>query len=238
LLAAGLAGCGGGLIPPIRSEAERLTVARKLVEERHYGHAMDLLKGYIATNAGSADVDQAVYLLGECYFRMKDWAMAIGEFERLQRDYPESDSAGSAAFMIGEALFGQARPPDFDQEHTLRALDQWESYLRNYPGHWRNGEARMKMATARRRLAEKLLTTARFYLKQELLGPARIYFTKIEQEYGDTGLLGDAWLGLAQIDAKEGSRDQAIARLRNIENEFAGQPIAGKARRERQRLDH
>ena len=115
-----LAGCGASVLPAVHSEAERLTLARRLMQQHHYANAIDLLKGYIDTNAGSADIDAAIYLLGECYLRTKDWALASTEFERLLRDYPESDSGGAASFGLGDALFGQARGPDFDQEETTK----------------------------------------------------------------------------------------------------------------------
>ena len=64
-------------------------------------------------------MDEAIYLLGHCYLRSKDYPNAQVEFERLLRDYPESDSSGSAAYRLGEALRGQSRPADFDQDFTM-----------------------------------------------------------------------------------------------------------------------
>ena len=91
--------------------------------------------------------------------------MAAGDFERLMRDYPESDSTPSASFRLGEALWGQSRPSDFDQESTHKALEQWEQYQRQYPGHWLNAEAERAVNRARSRLASKLLDTGNLYLK-------------------------------------------------------------------------
>src|SRR5437762_3189444 len=231
-----LAGCGAHVLPEVHSDAERMALAHQLMSQRHYDQAIELLKSYVAVGAGSAEVDQAIELLGECYLLRKEWPLASTEFERLLRDYPESDSAGSASFGIGEALFGQARPPDFDQEYTTRAVEQWQTYLRQYPGHWRNGEARMKLERARHQLATKFLNNGRLYLKLGLVGPARIYYSRVEQEFADTGALGEAWIGLAMCDAKQGKKDDAIERLKRVEAEFPGQPIAAKAERERARL--
>ena len=235
-VAAWLAGCGAGTIPAIHSEAERLEVARRLVARGENTVAIDMLKTYVANNGGSAEVDEALYLLGGCYLRTKDWASASLEFERLLRDYPESDSGASAAFRLGEALFGEARPSDFDQEYTLKAVNQWQSYLRAYPGHWLNVEAERRLQMARRRLATKLLNTARLYLKLRLKEPARVYFERVDQQFGDLDVVGEAWLGLATIEAGEGKRDQAVARLAEIETRFPGRPVAARAARERARL--
>jgi len=237
LIALLVAGCGASILPSVHSETERLATARRLAQKRQWPAAIELLKTYVDRNAGSADVDEALYLLGDCYLRSKDYPNAGVEFERLLRDYPESDSSASAAFRLGEALFGQARPPDFDQEFAVKALEQWHRYLRDHPGHWLNAEAQGRVAKTRSRLAAKLVSTASLYLKLRQIEPARVYFMRVDDEYGDTPVAGDAWLGLAQCDALAGRRDDALARLRDLEARFAGQPLGYRAARERERVE-
>ena len=231
-----LAGCGAGVMPAVRSEGERLEIARQMAAKRNYNDAIEMLKTFIANNAGSAEVDHAIYLLGECYAYQKEWSSSALEFERLTRDYPESDSAAAAAFQLGAAYFGQSRPPDFEQENTRRALSQWENYLRDYPGHWLNAEAHHRIQLARMRLATKLVQAGDLYVKLRLLEPARVYYRRVEDEYGDTPQVGDAWIGFALCDALEKKKDAAIERLKQVESRFAGRPIAVRAARERARL--
>jgi outer membrane protein assembly factor BamD len=233
-----LVGCGAGVLPSVHSESERLEIARRLAAEGECGNAIELLKTYIANNSGSAQIDEAIYLLGSCYLSTKEWASAALEFERLLRDYPESDSSAAASFRLGEARFGQARPPDFDQDFTEKALQQWESYLRDHPGHWLNTAAEQQIQAARKRLATKLVNTGKLYLKLKLSEPARAYFTKVAEDYSETDLIGEAWVGLALADAMEEKRPEAIERLKQVESRFAGQPIAHRAARERVRLEH
>lgn len=240
LLLAALAGwgCGAATIPPITSPAERLAVAKRLAGQGNCTSAIDLFKTYIATSSGSADVDEAIYLLGECYMKSRDFASAGVEFERLLRDYPESDSAGAASFRLGDALYGQTRPIDFDQEYTVRAIRQWDGYLRAFPGHWRNEEARERVMQARIRLAQKALDTAELYVKLRLYDPARVYYQMVVDEYGDTPKAGDGYMGLALVDAREGKRERAVERYREIEDRFAGTPFAKRAAEARQGLEH
>src|SRR6185295_15810938 len=103
-----LAGCGASTLSAIHSESERLGSARRMYAERQYGQAIELLKTYVENNAGSADVDEALYLLGDSYLHVNDAIAAQTEFERLLRDYPESDSSAAASFRLGEALYRQA----------------------------------------------------------------------------------------------------------------------------------
>lgn len=232
-----LAGCGAGLLPAIHSEAERLSVARSLHDRGEFGAAAELLKLYVANNAGAADVDQAIYLLGHCYLKTKEWTLASGEFDRLLRDYPESDSGAAARFGLAEAEFAQSRPVDFDQEYTIKAMGDWERYLRDYPGHWQNGEAAARILACRTRLADKLVRTGVLYLQLKLPEPARVYFRKVTLEYPDTVWVPEAELGLAMCDARQGRRDEAIVQLKGIEQRYAGQSVAERAARERKRLE-
>lgn len=237
LLALHLAGCAAVSMPSVHSETERLEVARKMIKNREWTSAIELLKTYVERNAGSANVDEAIYLLGEAYLRSKDFPNAAVEFERVQRDFPESDSSAAASFRLAEALYGQSRPPDFDQDYTTRALEQWEHYRRDYPWHWLVPEAERRVAQCRAQLASKLLNTADLYLKLRQVEPARVYYRQVEQEYSDTPKVGDAMIGLARCDALAGRTADAIAYLKELEERFAGQPLGQRAARERVRIE-
>lgn len=238
VLAFALAGCGAAtLMPSVHSESERFALARRLHDQGKYDQAIELLKTYVDNNAGATNEDDAIYLLGDSYLHSKSWSEAGAEFERLLRDYPESDSSGAARFRLGEALFAQSRPVDFDQETTLKAIEEWQHYLRDFPGHWLNAEAGRRILIARNRLADKLVNTGTLYLKMRLAEPARVYFVRVTTDYADTASVAEAELGIALADAMLGKRDDAITRLKSIEQRYPGQPVAAKAERERRRLE-
>lgn len=236
-LALALAGCSAGTIPPVSSEPERLVYARRAMDRREYNVAIELLKTYIANNAGSREVDEAIYRLGMCYLRTREFASAQVEFERLLRDYPESDSSGSASFRLGESLWGQSRPPDFDQDFTQKALDQWQSFLRSYPDHWLAADGHRRVAAARQRLATRLADVGMLYLKLKQPRPARFYFQKLADEYADTTRIADARLGLALCLAQERKIPEAIAALQAFEQEVPGGRLHERAVKERKRLE-
>jgi outer membrane protein assembly factor BamD len=238
VLLTALAGCGAHTLPEIHSEAERLATARRLYADNDIADATELLKSYTASSSGAADVDEAIYLLGLCYLKTKDWTLAEGQFERVVRDYPESDSSASASFRLGEAYYGQSRQEDFDQEYTLKALEQWQTYMRSYQGHWLNTEAAKRILQARTRLANKLADNGTLYMKLRLYEPAKFYFHQVVQDYSDTSAIQEAELGLAMCSAHEGRKPEAIAALRDIEVKYKGQIVAKEAAHERRRLEH
>jgi outer membrane protein assembly factor BamD len=232
-----LAGCASTTIPPVHSETERLALAQRMMDQKRYPSAIELLKSYVQNNGGSGNVDQAHYLLGMSYMKNRDWALAATEFEQMIREYPESDSTASASFRLGEALFAQSRDPDFDQDYTSRAIDQWHAYLEAYPNHWLNAEASRQMVIARSRIATKLLATADLYRSLRLAGPARVYYEKVASDYNDTILLRQALLGIALCDVLDGHGPDALAQLKDIESRYPGTDVAARAARERARIE-
>ncbi len=102
LAAAGLlVGCAASTLPPVHSEPERLALAKRMMEQKRWPSAIELLKSYVQNNGGSANVDQAHYLLGTSYLENHDWALAATEFDLMVRSYPASDSTPSASFRLG-----------------------------------------------------------------------------------------------------------------------------------------
>jgi len=232
-----LAGCAAHTMPEVRTEADRLQMARTAMDKHQYIDAAELLKGYVQRNAGTAQVDGAICMLGECFLNTHDWVPAQEQFEKLLRDYPESDSAGSASFLLGDAFMGQSRPRDFDQQFTQRALDQWDEYVRRYPDHWRHEQAEQRVLDAPTTLARKLVDTADLYVKLRQYTPARIYYQRVIDDYHDTVPLIDAQVGLAILQARLGKFEEAIQTLRQIEETFPGRPVAARAAKERVKLE-
>jgi outer membrane assembly lipoprotein YfiO len=241
LLAAALGlfpGCGGSVLPQVHDEGGRLELARRLYAKGDAALAIEALAPFTTSGSGSANVDEAVYLLGLCHLKQKEFTEAQAEFERLLRDYPESDSAASASFRQGEALWGQSRGPDFDQEFTLRALDQWMTFRREHPDHWLAPAATKRIAEARTRLATKLYRTGDLYVKLKEYEAARGYFHDVMTEYSDTPFYGDGAIGWAVASARIGERDTAQALLKNMAEEYKGTALGNKAQRTLSEMKH
>lgn len=230
LLTAFLAGCGASVLPQLTSETQRVPLAQSLYDRGDLLQAIEVLKPYTTTGSGAADIDRAVYLLGRCYLKQKEWGSAELEFDKMLREYPESDSAASAMFRLAEAYFGQSRGPDFDQEYTLKALTQWQAYLRDAPeDHWLRPEASGKVLECRNRLATKLERTGELYVKLGQWSPAAVYFRNVVDLYPDTAPYGAALIGLSVVDARLGRRADAEARLQDLVKQFGDQPLGVRA---------
>lgn len=236
-LGAALAGCSASVLPQIHSDTGTMPVARRLFEKGDLLNVVTLLTTYTTQQSGAADIDEALELLGRARLRQREYAGAEADFARVLRDFPESDSAASAAFLMGEALLGQSRAADFDQEFTLKALQQWMDYRSAYPEHWRGPEATRRIGECRTRPATKLVHTGDRYVRLGQWEPARLYYRNALTEYGESPVAGDALIGLAMVDARLGERDKALSALREIEAEHPGTPLAIKAAKTRRQIE-
>jgi len=236
-LGALLAGCGASVVPQIHGDADRMTIARSLYLKGEYSMVVEMLSNWVTTGSGSADIDQAVHLLGLAYLHQKEFASAQVQFERMAHDYPESDSSRAAAYRLGEALYGQSRDYDFDQEFTLKALAQWRRVVEDEPGDDYGALAKLRVAECRAKLARKLWRTGDVYVKLNDYEPSLVYFRSVINEYGDTPVLGDALIGLAVADARLGRKDTALVVLRDLEQRFAGRELGVRAAQMRARVE-
>lgn len=233
-----LAGCGAVIMPQIHNDADRVTVARRLLDKGDHAMAVEVLSNYVNTGTGNADIDQALYVLGLSYMGEHEYASAQAQFERLTRDFPESDSAVAGAYRLGQAFFGQSRGPDFDQEFTLRAMNQWEAVVQaDEAGPW-GDLARTRIAECRARLARKLWRTGDVYVKLKLYEPAKVYFGSVIEDYADTPIYGDALIGNAVADARLGRRDSALAVLGRLAKDFEGRPLGLRASAMLEKVKH
>lgn len=236
-LGVALAGCSASVLPQIHSESGTMPVARRLFERGDLLNTVTLLTSYTSAQSGAADIDEALELLARTRLRQRDYPLAEVDLQRLLRDFPESDSAGSAMFLLGEAYMGQSREADFDQEYTLKALQQFMDYRRAYPEHWREAEATRRIGECRTRLATKLVRTGDLYVSLGQWEPARVYYRNALNEYGESPVVGDALIGMAMVDARLGERAKAIEALRTIEQEHPGTPLAEKAAKTRHTIE-
>ena len=104
---------------------------------------------------------------------------AVSCFNRVVVNYPGSKEAPEAQFRIGEILLEEAREGNQDQANLYRAREAFQDYLDQYPGHYRNAEARKLMATLGDRDVQRSFEIAEFYEKKGEYSSARFYYQEV-----------------------------------------------------------
>jgi outer membrane protein assembly factor BamD (BamD/ComL family) len=104
---------------------------------------------------------------------------AITAFREVVVDFPDSKEAPEAQFRIGKVLTEEARRGNQDQANMERAREAFQDYLRQYPGHSKNGEARQLMSNLGGQDIQQSFNVAQFYERKGDTGSARFYYEEV-----------------------------------------------------------
>ncbi|MBI4666924.1 MAG: outer membrane protein assembly factor BamD [Nitrospinae bacterium] len=80
----------------------RMEVARLYYRLEKNQAAIGRLKEFIEQNPGAKDAEEAMYMLGECYYREQNFREAAAIFTRLMEKYPAGEFSKTAAAVAGE----------------------------------------------------------------------------------------------------------------------------------------
>jgi outer membrane protein assembly factor BamD len=104
---------------------------------------------------------------------------AINAYRQLVIDYPDSREAPEGQFRIGKILLDEARRGNQDQANLDRSREAFQDYLRQYPGHYRNGEARQLMANLGGEDIQRSYNVAEFYERKGDTESAKFYYKEV-----------------------------------------------------------
>jgi outer membrane protein assembly factor BamD (BamD/ComL family) len=137
----------------------------------------------VRTNAPrSPQASKALFTIGEIWESEHNPAgseKAIAAYRELVIEYPDSREAPEGQFRIGKVLLDEARRGNQDQANLDRSREAFQDYLRQYPGHSRNGEARQLMANLGGEDIQRSFNVAEFYERKGDTGSARIYYEEV-----------------------------------------------------------
>jgi outer membrane assembly lipoprotein YfiO len=193
-----LAGCAGALGGRGAGPEAEFLHGQHLFENGRYLEAIQALEAFRTEHPGSDRVDDAILLLGKAHAKMGENLLARDEFDRLLRDFPQSDHREEAQFEKAMAWLADSHGPALDPEPTQSALDAFRLYTRNYPEGSYRAEAEKYQRACLDRLAAKAYLNGETYLRLRQPGAARTYFKKSLSILNDSSRAGDALLGLAR----------------------------------------
>jgi outer membrane assembly lipoprotein YfiO len=193
------AGCSNAPLPgEVPGEEGDFHRAERLFRQGRYLQAVEALDAFRSEHPGSDRIDDAIFLLGMAHEKQGENLLARDEFDRLLRDYPQSDHREEAQFERALAWLADARGPALDPEPTEEALSALRAYLRLYPEGAHRAEVERHEATCLDRLAVKAYLNGRTYLKANHGDAAIIYFEKSLSIRGESSRAADAMEGIAR----------------------------------------
>lgn len=91
----------------------------------NYDLAMLGFKQYLEAFPETDLADNAIYWIGECFYRQQKYVEAISEYDRVLKQYPRSDKTASALLKKGFALLEQGQRKD--------GIAQLQSVAKSFP---------------------------------------------------------------------------------------------------------
>ncbi|HET9251466.1 MAG TPA: outer membrane protein assembly factor BamD [Candidatus Eisenbacteria bacterium] len=231
------AGCGGPLQEVGVGGVASYERGKQAFEREDWVDAIADLKAYVEQYPGTENTDDALFYLGESYFRIKDYVLAAAQYDRLTRDFPTSPYHPDALYQLARTDDLQSRQAALDQTETLRALSRYRDFIQLYPEHPKAGEARKRLEFLNDRLAEKRVRNGRLYIKLKQYDAATHYLERAISEHPDSRWACEARLYLSQVLEKLGDRKAAADTLRAVESCPATAETKRKALRRLQELE-
>src|SRR5438045_846217 len=115
----------------------------------------------------SSVATEATYLEGMARYYSGTYISAAVDFRAVRRNYPNSPLAPRSQFMVAESYYMLSPRAELDQNYSQYAMNEYQTYLRDYPTAEKNltDSAQMRIAELRNKIARKFLLGAELYLK-------------------------------------------------------------------------
>lgn len=203
-----LPSCGSSTAIKNISAEERFEIGKQKYDDEDYLEAINEFEIIRLQYPGSAMADDAQYYLAECRVKLEEFLLAATEYQELIRSMPASQFVPISQYKIGMCYYNLSPKSSLDQQYTLRAIDEFQTFIEYYPQNEFAPDAGVKIQDLNNRLAKKLFDTGELYMILEYFKSATIYFSDVVEKYHDTEYAEPALFGKIK---------SLIARKRNQE---------------------
>jgi outer membrane protein assembly factor BamD (BamD/ComL family) len=149
-------------------------------------YAVELLDKLVEAFPFQSFSDDALYHIGNYYFRAERYEEAELVYQRLIKDYPKSDWAANAEYQLGAAALKRLKGVDYDFAPVDEAEKRFFRYLAIHQTGDRVKAAREGLAEISRLRAERLYKSAQHYLRRGEVKAVRYYLQKLLREHSET----------------------------------------------------
>ncbi len=164
-----------GMNLPVENSA--IEIFHKVVENSNYGPL----------------AAEAQYKLGLLLKNSSRFMEAEDEFDKVIKNYPQSEWVASAQFQIASCRSRISSGPDYERESTREAKEGFEKFVGDHPDVELAKRAEKHIVELKEREAQGHYDTAVFYEKQMEYKAAKIYYNIVVNDYPASG-----WVDLAR----------------------------------------
>ena len=164
---------------------------------------IEVLETVIRLDSWDDKADDALFEIGQCQLRRKQYDAAAEAFGRLVRDYPSSEHAKKAQYLKGMCSYAQIQGPEYDPTHAIAARKDFEVVKDEFPETDDAQEAKTRITQMQNESARSDYTTAIMYLKNYKYAAAVVYLRALSRKYPTTTFGQKAKRVLEALDTLE-----------------------------------
>lgn len=142
---------------------EKYSYAKKFYNTGKYEWAAQTLEEILPYFRGSSEMEQALYLKAQAYYKAKDYVQAQTAFSQYYTEFPNGEYTELARFYSGYGLTQDNPDPRLDQAKTIAAMQELQLFLDYYPQSEKAEEAKQLLFSLQENLAEKEVLNAKLY---------------------------------------------------------------------------
>ena len=146
---------------------------------------------------------KAQYKLGLLLKSLARFGEAEDAFDKVIKNYPESEWAVAAKFQLASCRAESSQGPEYDQGTTKEAKQQFEEFLRDHPDAVLSKQAEENVLKLQEKEAEGAYGIAVFYEKQKAWDAARIYYNELVTNYPGSKWAAKAVERLQVLDTRK-----------------------------------
>ncbi len=210
-------GCGSSRVNlPSMPPEEQLLTAMKTFQKKDYYQAKNQFTIVVLNNRGHRIIEEAQFYLGECHYHLKEYILAIAEYEKLIRTLPRSEFVDDARYKIGMCYYKLAPNYALDQEYTIKAISEFQQFLIEYPESELLEVVEERMHECQEKLARKAYKAGELYRKMGYYKSAIISYELMLNEYPESKYVDDAMFFKGECHRLMSEDDEAEKLYQNL----------------------
>lgn len=209
---------------------EQLAAAKRIYDKKDYYKAKMQFTILVLNNQGKSIIENAQFYLAECHFQLKEYFLAISEYEKLIKSLSQSSFVDDARYKIGLSYEKLSPGYGLDQEYTQKAISQYQQFMDDYPNSEWASTVEKRLIACQDKLAKKEFKTGELYRKMGYNSAAVISFNTVLEKFGDSQYVDDALFWKGECLQKSKKAQEAVDAFQILIKRFPESEFAGKAR--------
>ena len=180
--------------------------------------AIEIFENVASNDPYGKYADKAQFKIAECYSKDKRFGEAVMAFQKLIDEHPKSKLVEKAKYEVAHATYKASLDPDYDQEVTEEAIEEFEEFIGRNTAESLSVDAEKVLNKLKEKKAQSMFDIAQFYEKQRHFASAAVYYKEITEKYPDTSVAAEALSNYMKVEkrAKEIEEKKAFREARKL----------------------